>query len=50
MMTCLDIFHDVELIEVRRLTNHISVRLLETQVKRDLNESPTMQRLLAAKE
>ena len=50
LMTCLDIFSDVELIEVRRLTNQITVRLLETQVKRDLNESPTMQRLLAAKE
>ncbi len=50
LLTCLDIFSDVELIETCRLTNKITVRLLDTQVKRDLNESQTMQRLLAAKE
>ena len=50
LLTCLDIFAEVELIEVHRLTNQITIRLLDTQVKRDLNESPTMQRLLAAKE
>ena len=50
MLTCLDIFADVELIETRRLNNMITIRLLDSQVKRDLSESRTMQRLLAAKE
>ena len=50
LLTCLDIFADVELIEVRRRNKYICVRPLENREKRDLNESRTMQRLLAAKE
>ena len=50
MLTCLDIFADVGLLETRRINQHITVRILDASVKRDLNESRTMQRLLAAKE
>ena len=50
LLTCLDIFADVDLVETRRHTKYITVRLLENREKRDLNESQTMQRLLAAKE
>jgi len=50
MLTCMDIFTDVGLLETHRLTNHIIVRLPETTQKRDLNESRTMQRLKAVKE
>ena len=45
LLVCLDIFADVELIQVRRVNNRIAIRLLDTQVKRDLNESRTMRRL-----
>ncbi len=45
LLVCLDIFADVELIQVRRVNNRIAIRLLDTQVKRDLNESRTMQLL-----
>ena len=50
MMTCLDIFRDVGLLEVRRLHNHITIRLTPGSEKADLNTSQTMQRLLQAKE
>ena len=50
LMTCLDIFEDVGLLQTRRVNNYICVRLLDATQKRDLNESRTMQRLLAAKE
>ena len=50
LLTCLDIFSDVGLIEVRRLHKYITIRLLPTQGKTDLNTSKTMQRLSAAKE
>ncbi len=50
MLTCLDIFADVELLQLRRFNNYITVRLPEDTQKRDLNESRTMQRLKAAKE
>ena len=50
LLTCLDIFADVELIELHRLTKYMTVRLLDDRQKRDLNESQTMRRLLAAKE
>ena len=50
LLTCLDIFADVNLLEIRRLNKYMSIRLLENREKRDLNESRTMQRLLAAKE
>ena len=50
LMTCLDIFADVELLHIRRHPKYMTIRLVQTDVKRDLNESPTMQRLQAAKE
>ncbi len=50
LMTALDIFSDVELIEVQTLHKYLTVRLLPTTEKADLTKSQTMQRLLAAKE
>ena len=50
LLTCLDIFADVQLIELRRQHKNLSIRLLPRQDKADLNESLTMQRLLRAKE
>ena len=49
LLTCLDIFSDVGLVQVQRLHKYITVRLASNPEKRDLNESRTMQRLLAAK-
>ena len=48
LLTCLDIFTDVELIELRRQHRNLSIRLLPRQNKADLNASQTMQRLQAA--
>ena len=50
LLTCLDIFADVSLIEVRRLRKYINICLIPRQDKADLNQSQTMQRLNAAKE
>lgn len=50
LMTCLDIFRDVGLLEVHRLHKYITIRLTPGTEKADLNESKTMQRLLRAKE
>ena len=50
LMTCLDIFRDVGLIQEQRLHKYISIRLTPKAGKTDLNESATMQRLLRAKE
>ena len=50
LMTCLDIFRDVGLLESRRFHKYISIRLTPGSSKADLNESQTMQRLLRAKE
>ena len=50
LMTCLDIFADVELLTLQRLHKYIEIRLAYPQVKADLNESRTMQRLQTAKE
>ena len=50
LLTCLDIFRDVGLLEIQRHHKHLSIRILPRQDKADLNESQTMQRLLAAKE
>ena len=49
LMTCLDIFSDVGLIETQRLHKYITIRLLPTDHKADLTTSRTMQQLLAAK-
>ncbi len=50
LLTCLDIFRDVGLLETQFHHKHLTVRILPRQDKADLNESQTMQRLLAAKE
>ena len=50
MLTCIDIFADVGLLQTARLHNDIIIRLLPAAQKADLNASRTMQILLAAKE
>jgi single-stranded-DNA-specific exonuclease len=50
LLTCLDIFRDVGLLEICRHHKYLAVKILPRQDKADLNESKTMQRLLAAKE
>ena len=50
LLTCLDIFADVELIAVERLHKYIVIHLLPRQEKADLTRSRTMQLLMAAKE
>ena len=50
LLTCLDIFADVQLIELRRQHKNLTIRLLPRSEKADLFASRTMQRLLAAKE
>jgi len=50
LLTCLDIFRDVGLLETQRIHRYITIRLIPRQDKADLNQSQTMQRLLAAKE
>ena len=48
LLTCLDIFADVQLLELQRYRKHLHIRLLPAQQKADLNQSITMQRLIAA--
>ena len=50
MMTCLDIFSDVNLLKMQRYHKYITIRLMPRQEKADLAGSQTMQRLIAAKE
>ena len=50
MMTCLDIFRDVGLLEITRVHKHLQIRLTPGDQKADLTASQTMQRLLQAKE
>ncbi len=50
LLTCLDIFADVGLLETCRLRKYMQIRLIPTEAKADLSASPTMQQLLAAKE
>ena len=50
LLTCLDIFADVELLQLQRLHQYISIRLTPGEGKADLNRSQTMQRLLRTKE
>ena len=50
LMTCLDIFRDVELLQLHKLHKHLSIRLTPGPGKTDLSESPTLQQLLQAKE
>ena len=50
LMTCLDIFSDVGLLELQRFHKYITIRLIPTEGKADLSQSRTMQHLVAAKE
>jgi len=50
LLICLDIFSDVGLLELTRQHKHMTIRLIPTQGKADLNQSKTMQLLAAAKE
>ena len=50
LLTCLDIFADVGLLQTQRLHKNLSIRLTPGSSKADLNESQTMQILLQAKE
>ncbi len=49
LLTCLDIFADVGLLQTHRLHKYIRIDLLHTNGKADLNQSNTMQLLLRAK-
>ncbi len=50
LLTCLDIFADVALIELQRRTKYLHIRLSAPGGKADLQSSATMQRLLRMKE
>ncbi len=50
MLTCLDIFQDVGLLQIHRAHKHLSILLTPGSDKADLNQSQTMQILLQAKE
>ena len=50
LLTCLDIFRDVGLLNVVRQHKYIAIRVTAGDTKADLNTSATMQRLLQAKE
>ena len=50
LLTCLDIFQDVGLLQVYRQHKNITILLTPGSEKADLTASPTMQRLLHAKE
>ena len=49
LLTCLDIFADVGLLQTHRLHKYIHIDLNQTSGKADLNQSHTMQLLLRAK-
>jgi len=50
LLTCLDIFSEVGLLQMQRLHKYIIIRLIPRQDKADLMGSQTMQRLIAVKE
>ena len=50
LMTCLDIFRDVGLLQTLRQNKYLNIRLTPGDNKADLNASRTMQLLLQAKE
>ena len=50
LLACLDIFADVDLLQIRRLHKYITIRLCSAAAKADLNRSQTMQHLLQRKE
>ena len=49
LLTCLDIFADVDLLQTQRQHKYIRIDLKHTSGKADLNQSKTMQLLLRAK-
>ena len=50
LLTCLDIFCDVGLLQIHKLHKSIRIELIPSPQKADLQTSTTMQRLLQAKE
>ena len=50
LMTCLDVFQEVGLLQVEKHHKHLTILLTPGPGKADLNESPTLQKLLQAKE
>ena len=50
LLVCLDIFRDVGLLELQKLRKSLTIRLIPTSQKADLNQSATLQQLTAAKE
>ncbi len=50
LLTCLDIFADVGLVDIQRLHRTMIIRLIPAQQKADLQRSRTLQRLQALKE
>ena len=50
LLTCLDIFADVDLIRIQRLHKYMTIELLPCAQKADLSTSKTMQLLMAVKE
>ena len=50
LLTCLDIFQDVQLLQLRQQQRHITVQLTPGDQKADLNDSHTLRLLVQAKE
>ena len=50
LLTCLDIFHDVGLLQVHRHHKSVHIRLCRQSEKADLNQSATLQYILQRKE
>ena len=50
LLTCLDIFSDVGLLQLQRMHKYLQIRLCAVDGKADLLQSSTMQRLLQLKE
>ncbi len=50
MLVCLDIFKDVHLLQLQRLSKNLIIRLTDCGKKADLQSSQTMQKILQAKE
>ncbi len=50
LLTCLDIFADVGLLQVQKLAKHLHIRVNSVSGKADLQQSATMQRLQKVKE
>jgi hypothetical protein len=49
MLVCLDIFNDVQLLQLQRMKKNLVIRLSPAGQKADLQTSSTMQKLLQAK-